>query len=423
MTEHTIDTPITISFKQFVDYAFNLWKDALETGKSLKTLCLLGPPGIGKSSTAYALSARMQDYVRANPDVILKAAERLGYDVPSDAKAKLTKSEAACRLLDFSSMLPEDLNGLPFRDGEHTVYCPQRWASELCGPLSYGVVVQDDLPAAAPAMHTAGRQMALERRIHDHRFSPGVLIVVTGNRRQDKAGASTLPSHFRNSVCLLGIEPDLDEWKKWYGKQEHHDPVVAAFLTWKPELLSTTPGKNNEDKMGAFATPRQWASLGAQFSAALASCTPKSNDVLFAVAAGLVNKGNASTFCGFVEIYSKLPDPEKVLENPQRMLPDPDKTLGTPDKQIAMAVALGDRAARIYKGSSGKTRDSVALKLMTAIAHCFGSCGEYTATGIQTFLDSGGNLTAIAKVAKEKRADKVLGPMFDHIKDALLGGA
>ncbi len=320
-------------------------------------------------------------------------------------------------------MLPEDLNGLPFRDGDETRYCPQRWVHELCGALSYGVVVQDDLPAAAPAMHTAGRQMALERRIHDHHFSPGILIVVTGNRRQDKASASTLPSHFRNSVCLLGIDADLDEWKKWYGGQEHLDPVIPAFLTWKPELLSQAPTQKNVDKMGAFPTPRQWASLGAQFAAAQASCTPKSTDVLLAVAAGLVGKPNATTFVGFVEVFSKLPDPEKVLNDPKRHLPDPDKTLPTPDKQIAMAVALGDRAARIYKKGSAKDRNGVALKLMLAIAHCFGSAGEYSATGIQTFLDSGGNLSAIALVAKTKRSDKVLGPLFDHIKDALLGGA
>lgn len=419
--QETIDSPITIGFKQFVDYAFNLWVDALKTGKSLKTLCLLGPPGIGKSSTAYTLARKMTAYARKNPDVIVAAAKRIGVEVPADAVKLLTEGEAACRLLDFSSMLPEDLNGLPFRDGNFTRYCPQEWVAELTGALSYGVVVQDDLPAAAPAMHTAGRQMALERRIHSHKFAPGVLIIVTGNRREDKAAAKTLPSHFRNSVCLLGIEPDVDEWRRWYDGQEGLSMIVSAFIKWQPGMLSQLP--KDEDKMGAFPTPRQWVSLGSQFDAAMATCEGQSSHMLLAVAAGLIGKGNASTFCGFVEVFSKLPDPEKVLDNPEREMPNPEAVLGSPDKQIAMTVALGDAAAKRWKNGEGKLRDEAPMKLMLAIAHVCGTAGEYTATGIQTFLDAGGNLTSIARIAQQHRSHKVLGPMFDHIKDALLGGA
>lgn len=398
-----VDAPITISFKQFVDYAFAHWLDSVEKGLPCKTLCLLGSPGIGKSSTAYALAKKMTDYVRANPDFLFK-----------DGAPDRDKIEAVCRILDFSSMLPEDLNGLPFRNGDMTEYCPQRWVHELVGDTAFGVVVQDDLPAAAPAMHTAGRQMALERRIHDHHFGPGILIIVTGNRREDKAGANTLPSHFRNSVTLLAIEPDLDEWKRWYGRQEAHDTIVAAFLTWQPGLFSKTP--KDEDKMGAYPTPRQWASLGRQFQGAKKAGT----DVLFAVSSGCVGKPAATTFSAFVEVYASLPDPEKVLDNPRGMIPNPHDLLGTPDKQIAMTCALGDAAARRWKHGKGKDRDEAPVKLFKALAHVCDGAGEYSATGIQTFLDAGGNLTAIARVAKDYRSDREIGPLLDHVKDALL---
>jgi len=403
----TVDAPITITHKGFVDYAFALWLDSLRTKQPCKTLCLLGPPGIGKSAVAYDLSKRMSDYVKSNPSIVF-----------GDSKApSANEIKAVCRLLDFSSMLPEDLNGLPFREGQFTRYCPQEWTAELCDKFAFGVVVQDDLPAAAPSMHTAGRQMALERRIHEHRFAPGILVVVTGNRREDKSAASTLPAHFRNSVCLLGIEPDLAEWKKWYGAQEHHAGIVSAFLEWKPGLLSELP--KAQDKMGAFATPRQWASLGRQFKAA-ESC---GSDVLLAVASGLVGKGNASTFCGFVEIMNKLVNPELVFDNPEQALPNPSKTLDDPSKQIAMTCALGEIAASRWKKQKGKDRNDVPVKLLHALAHVCEGIGEYSATGVQTFLDSGGNLTAIAKVARDKRGDPVIGKMLSHIKAALLGGS
>lgn len=401
-----VDAPIVLEHSAFVDYAFNHWLDSLKTERPAKTLCLLGPPGIGKSSAAHTLQEKMTDYVRSNPSIIF------GDDpMPEDA-------EAVAKLLDFSSMLPEDLNGLPFRDGQYVRYCPQDWVADLCGEHSFGVFVMDDLPAAPQAMQVAGRQAALERRIHEHRFAPGILIIVTGNRREDKSSAATLPAHFRNSSTIFTIEPSLDEWKKWYGKQPGLDPVVPAFLTWKPELFSKLPSE--ADKLGAFATPRQWASLGQQFTTAQNA----GDAVLLAVAAGLVGKETALTFCSFVEIRNTLVDPEEVFDDPEKAMPKPSEALDEPSKSIAMVCALGEIAAHRWKHKEGKTKQEASEKLLRALAWVSqGGGDEYSATGVQTFLDNGGTLTDIARVAREKRTDPVIGRLLDHVKSALLGGS
>jgi hypothetical protein len=416
-----------MEYSTFVDYSFAHWLDSLQTGQPAKTLCLLGPPGIGKSSTAYALAKRMTDYVRKNPEIIL---DTLPDSFFGDEKAKdrdrptrdetlgvLKSSKAIARLLDFSSMLPEDLNGLPFREGLFTRYCPQEWVAELVNLIGYGVMVLDDLPASANAMQTAGRQSALERRIHDHAFAPGILIIVTGNRREDKSSAKTLPAHFRNSVTLLTVEPNVDEWCKWYGNQPHHDGIVAAFLRWKPELLSELPGKAS--KLGAFATPRQWANLGRQFKVANATGT----HVLFEIASGVVGDGNATTFCGFVEIHNQLVDPELVFDDPKGNLPKPGNMLNEASKLVAMSCALGEIAANRCKRGKGKVASEAPEKLLRSLAWATSENNEYCAMGVQTFLDAGGNLTHIARVAREKRSDKVIGVMLGHLKAALLGGS
>jgi hypothetical protein len=447
-TETDLDIPITIDHSTFVNYGFNHWLDSLKMGVPMKTMCLLGPPGIGKSSAAYKLQKRMTDYVRTNPEIIfgvktLKAAVKLleaereeffrnkfankvlaGDPVPENALELVLKMlkpiteadiMAVATLLDFSSMLPEDLNGLPYRDGDYTKYCPQQWVALLCGKYSFGIYVQDDLPASAQAMQTAGRQAVLERRIHEHRFAPGILIIVTGNRRQDKSSASTLPAHFRNSVCLLAIEPNVDEWKKWYGQQKGLHSIIPAFLTWKPELLSQLPVNN--DKMGAFATPRQWASLGQQFATAEAC----GEEVLLAVSAGLVSKGIALEFTAFVEIRNTLVDPEKVFDDPQGALPNPSTTLDEPSKCIAMVCALGEIGAQRWKKGKGKAKTDAPKKMLLSLAWASAAGDEYAAVGVQTFLDNGGNLTAIARVARDERGDPVIGRLLDHVKSALLG--
>ena len=425
MTAIDIDAPITLEHKAFVDYAFNHWLDSLKNGVSSKTLCLLGPPGIGKSSTAHDLQKRMTDYVRANPSVIfgegvktLDQALALLREARGDEDLTAEDLEAVKHLLDFTSKLPEDLGGLPFRNGAFTDYCPQRWVDSLCQKYAFGVYVQDDLPAAPQAMQVAGRQAALERRIHEHHFAPGILVIVTGNRREDKSSASTLPSHFRNSVTLLAIEPSVDEWKKWYGRQPACDPIVSAFLTWKPELLSETP-RESKDKLGAFATPRQWHSLGQQFNTAVAC----GDAVLLAVASGLIGKANALTFTGFVEIRNTLVDPEKVFDDPEGTMPKPTQVLDDPSKCVAMVCALGEIGAQRWKTGKGKVKSEAPKKLLRALAWASAAGDEYSAVGVQTFLDNGGNLTAIARVAREERGDPVIGRLLDHVKTALLGGS
>jgi hypothetical protein len=420
----TIDAPITIEHQAFVEYAFNHWLDCLKSGAKPRTLCLLGPPGIGKSSAANDIAKRMADYVRANPLVIFgttKIEEALDLLAKERGlnREDLTEQDitALAYLLDFSSKLPEDLGGLPFRsDDGYVDYCPQRWVGKLCEKFAFGVYVEDDLPAAPQAMQVAGRQSALERRVHEHKFTDAVLVIVTGNRRQDKASAGTLPSHFRNSVTLLAIEPSLDEWKKWYGKQTGTDPVVPAFLSFKTELLSETPGES-KDKLGAFATPRSWYSLGTQFATAQ-RC---GDAMLLAVAAGCVGKANALTFCAFVEIRNNLANPEEVLDDPKAAMPDPLEMLDDPSKRCAMATALGERAAARWTKLKGAKRDEVPEKLLAALAWTSAAGDEYSAVGVQTFLDMGGNLTAIARMARKAKGDPVIGRLLDHVKSALLG--
>jgi hypothetical protein len=414
--------------EKIVNYMFSHWKDSLEQIAALvdtgwdpeeaiaivasKTFCILGKPGIGKSATAHDLTKRQTAYIQANPAILYRVR---GIKPTKKQLEELKKAARAVkRLLDFSSLLPEDLNGLPFRDGLFTKYCPQEWVADLCGLLSFGVMVLDDLPASAPVMQVAGRQSALERRIHDHRFAPGVLIVVTGNRREDKAQASTLPSHFRNSVTMLKVEPSLDPWTKWYGQQPAHDPVVAAFLRWKPELLAQTPDK--ADKAGAFATPRSWASLGRQFKVA------EANDCLFEVSSGLIGEPNATTFTGFVEVRKQMVDPRKVFDNPKKAMPRPQQSMDDASKRIAMTTALGEIAAHRSKNGKGAEKAEAPEKLLRALAHVTCGNNEFCAPGVQTFLDNQGSLVDLARVARTHRADPVIGKLLAHLKSSLLQG-
>ena len=359
-------------FKHFVSMALTSWKMGIR-----QTYCLLAKPGVGKTSAGRALADAMTDEKRRN-----------------DPKAE----EALIEVKDLTSSLPEDLGGLPFREGGSTIYAPQEWLKPFCEPDAYGVLVLDDLPAATPAVQVAARQLALERRIHGSKLGEGVVIVVTGNRREDKANASTLPAHFRNATMLLGMEVDAEDWFEWAGSQSDIDPVVPAFLRWKSSHLSKTPA--DADDQGAFATPRTWAMLGRSWPALVASDSQADG------AMGLVGQGIAVEFLAFAKLRDSLVDPAKVLADPKKTIPQPRATLDTPDKVVACVTTMAELAAKRtaeaakVKGRKGvEDAQATAKQLMQATAWVTSHNREYASMAISTYHSNGGSMEALVQAA------------------------
>jgi hypothetical protein len=363
-----------MNFDSTVNTLFRMWTSAVEANRIPQTVTLLGAPGIGKTSAARELSRRMTEYMRA----------------------KGVNRDAACQVRDLSSSLPEDLGGLPYRDGAQTKYAPQTWMAEVCDPGAYGVLVLDDLPAASTAVQVASRQISLEHRVHDAHISRQVMVIVTGNRREDKSAASTLPAHFRNSVMLLTVEPDKKGWETWYFDQGF-DALITQFLTHRPSHFSQLP--KDADGNGAFATPRTWSMLGSLIQVG------RETGNLRDMAAGLVGEGVTTELMAFELIRSELVDPAKVLADPEGALPNPRAVLNGPDKMIAMVTGLAD-AAITKAGSGTKTSAKAYEEYLKALAYVTEAGGrEYVATSITTFISHRGNFRKLKDAVQMSSGD------------------
>jgi hypothetical protein len=362
---------LTQNFKSTVGLLFALWKDAVDNDRIPQTVTLLGSPGIGKTSAARQLAKLMTDYMVAKGEA----------------------NSAVCEVRDLSSSLPEDLGGLPYREGDTTLYAPQSMIKAVCVPEAYGVLVLDDLPAASTAVQVASRQISLEHRVHDHHISRRVMVIVTGNRKEDKSAASTLPAHFRNSVLMLTVEPSFDGWEEW-AFENNMDSLIPQFLRFRPNYFSMLP--KDADGNGSFATPRTWAMLGNALTVA------KATDTLYAVASGLVGEGVTKELVAFDMLKSQLVSPDKVLADPQAALPD-RSILNGPDKMIAMVCGLADAA--IIKSKDSKTKGNTAyVQYLCALAWVTESNREYVATSISTFTAHKGNFKKLLDSVPEARA-------------------
>ena len=331
--------------------------------------------------------------------------------------------EAIFLALDLSSMLPEDLGGIPkvAQEGDLMVtsFAVQKKLAPFCQPGAYGVLVLDDITQAAPAVQVAARQTVLFRTIGDYKLADGVMLLITGNRREDKSNASTLPAHFRNSCCILSVEPDLEEWCEWYGRQPRTNPVIAAYLRWRPTNLAQVPSE--ADKAGAFATPRSWAKLGRMM--AVADSTSTSLEVM----RGLVGEGIATELRGFMNTRPQLVNPGKVLDNPEKAMPNPG-ILDSPDKAYAMITGLGELAAnrRTQAEKDGKAQDiqNAGLQLMRALAWASKGDGrrsnrEYISVGVSTYTSNGGEITDLIQAARLQRDDPLVKETLNFLANAV----
>jgi len=350
-----------MNYEQIETFLYSLWEDSQE-GAPPPTFFITGPPGIGKSTVAATL------------------AEKMG-------------PEALLEVIDLTSRLPEDLGGLPFRDEkrDQVRYSPQDWMQRISKPGARGVLVLDDLPAASPSLSAASRQLALSRSINGVVLSPGIVVIVTGNRQKDRAGAVTLPSHFRNAVCTIEMEPQFKGWVDWF-HSVGGNPLIPRYLMWKVDNFSMHP--DDADTKGSFATPRSWALLSRCMGSA------ERTQVLPEITSGFVGEGVSISFQTFMERNNELPPIVELLRNPQGVLPKPEEVLNTADRMIGAVTGLGQMAALQWKADNDPVHQ---MNLLLSLHWVTKHNKEYVASGLDAYQVTGGSAHLLGKVSEHLR--------------------
>lgn len=237
------------------------------------------------------------------------------------------------RMLHAPLMQPEDY-GMPVvsasRDSVNFVVPTEKFPVEGADCPDRGILCLDEIPQADNAGQKILANLVQEREIHGKRLKPGWMIVGTGNRVTDRAGANRLLSHFRNRMTTYNLDTDLDDWANWYLAQSDCKVEVVACMRFRPSLLH-----DFNPQQDINPSPRAWVE---GVGAALGNVP---HEAEFETFKGDVGEGPAAEFTGFLRIYRSLPDPDAVLLDPTGSPVPTDAAT-----QYALAGAIAQRATR-----------------------------------------------------------------------------
>lgn len=252
-----------------------------DTIKSLfpvrRTICIEGSPGGGKTTMCHE-AARELDVHFSEKHVPTMLVEDFG--VPD----MMTKADS------FAYKLPDwfPSKGSKYDDGRGGILC------------------FDDRNQASPDIQKVIANICQARNLHGAPLADGWMVISTGNRQSDRAGANRVLSHLRNRETVLELETHLDDWTSW-AIDHNVKPEVISFIRFRANLLHDFDPQRDQNP-----TPRSWVEGVSDVMGLVPA------EAEYEAFKGAVGDGAAAEFVGYLRIFRKLPNPDGILLNPDK---------------------------------------------------------------------------------------------------------
>jgi len=249
--------------EKIIDTVMRLWS-------LRRPVYISGPPGGGKTS------------------VVKQAAKRLGVEY-------IHKHMPSLLIEDFG--VPDMATKEPTFDYKLPAWFPT-------DPDMEAILCFDDRGQCGSDLQKIIANIQEERELHGHKLPDRIMIISTGNRIEDRAGANRVLSHLADRETELEYETLLDPWCRWAIDNNVH-PSVVSFLRFRPNLLHDFDAQRPKNP-----TPRSWVKGVSEILDVVAP------DAEFDCFKGAIGEGAAAEFVGFREIERALPDIDKLIKNP-----------------------------------------------------------------------------------------------------------
>ena len=269
-----------------------------QTLKSLfpirRTVCIEGAPGGGKTTIVHEVANELEIPV-------------------------IEKHLPTMLVEDFGILFKNDTGGLRYELPD--------WFPVKGKAPEHGILLFDDRNQAGNDLQKVLANICQARNLHGASLPDGWMVISTGNRQSDRAGANRVLGHLRNRETVYELETHLDDSTAWmidHGVKAE----VTSFLRFRTGLLH-----DYDPQRDSNPTPRSWVE---GVSDVLGTVPPEAEFESFK---GAVGEGAAAEFVGFMRVWRKLPNIDALLLNPTTGdVPTDPATL------YAIAGSVADRA-------------------------------------------------------------------------------
>jgi hypothetical protein len=236
------------------------------------------------------------------------------------------------RITEFNPSLrdPVDIMGLPKTDGDCSRWIPpsEFYRIRDDGSDQPCALILEELSDAAIPMQNPLCRVILDRYAGELKLHPKLHIIATGNRTEDKSGATRMSTKLGNRMQTLMFDENLDDWCDW-ALDNNIAVEMVQFLRFRPNMLS-----DFDPNRTINPTPRSWA-MANEVDTSL------STDLYYSNIAGCVGEGAAAEYTGFKRIFESLPDIDGILMNPAKA--------AVPDDMPVLFALTGAIAHRVSK--------------------------------------------------------------------------
>lgn len=277
------------SISQIADTITGLYR------KSTRVVPMIhGAPGLGKSA------------------VCLQIAERMG--IPKDRV--LVVHVCDHDVVDFTGVPSVTADGM-------TVFNPTHMFAQFRKGTGPGMIVWEEVAQSERPHQTWLGGFTEERKNTMFELDDEVVMIATGNRKEDRAGAKPLLAHLNDRWWHFDAETSLDDWCAW-AMENGVDPMGIAFLRLRPQLLNDFDPNRRSNP-----TQRSWTKLFKEVP------TDLPTDLYLMACEGKVGEGAAAEWVAARDMMHKMPSLDAI-----RLKPDTTEVPTEPAVRFAVATAM-----------------------------------------------------------------------------------
>lgn len=310
----------------------DLVKNAAALYNSGTAIHLIGPPGVGKSDVIKnefraAISQAVGEEIGYHDMLLptLDAPDIRGFLVPT-----------------------KDKDGTPTSFFTRSPVLPSK---EYLAQYKRGVILIDERNAADLITQKAIAPAILSKRFGEEYLPPGWLIVSASNRKEDRAGVISPPSHLTNRERVIEIESDVTSWSVWAEEKGLH-PMMIAFAKKAPGVVFS---QSVPKKDGPFCTPRSYvsaANLLAQVAGVDAHGHPNMDIPVTSLTAAMVNgdigEGACAELFAFLKVADSLPSFDEIMKDPANAKCPTDLSAAFAASQMCIHYAAADTIDKLW---------------------------------------------------------------------------